>query len=159
MATMKNALSYDVNSRAEAITLGSAPDERTCRRFGFCTSISVRCKGSDSEHFGLTRDVSVSGAYFFLDPVEGPDILAEGAKLSFSLPLPVALTGRHGLHICCSGTITRVEKCPTGKLGIAVRVHSYSLKPSPAEMERAQSGAKRAKVKCTRRGRARVHPQ
>jgi hypothetical protein len=71
---------------------------------------------------GATRDVSSSGAYFYIES----DSWKEAASIEFVLQLPSDITHGDPMTVCCVGKLVRVEHLVGKMVGIAVQIESFT---------------------------------
>jgi hypothetical protein len=71
---------------------------------------------------GTTRDVSPSGAYFYIES----DLWKEAASIEFVLQLPSDITLGDPMTVFCVGKLVRVEHLAGKMVGIAVEIESFT---------------------------------
>ena len=99
----------------------SGVERRRARRF--VVSLPVRRPELSQEPvFGVTRDISSAGVYFY---TEGDDWI-EGKRIDFAMELPSELTQAEPAKSVCSGTIVRAERVES-VIGIAVRIDRFTF--------------------------------
>lgn len=139
---------YPLNARAEALMLKTQADQRGAQRIHLCTPISVRwTSAANHEDFALTRDVSISGVFFFLNKTQeelASFHVREGDEVAFNLVLPLEITGSQDkeTRMYCAGRVVRVEISPGAKLGIAATIESHYLCASDVPQARGKSSSK-----------------
>ena len=109
------------SDRVPALRLNA--DRRSGPRFSLCLPARVRDRQSDSGA-AITRDVSQSGSYIYLDPDKD---LAEGAQLELVLELPAEITGDVPVSILCQADVLRIDRGFSRRIGVAVRITSYEF--------------------------------
>src|SRR5690348_8588649 len=107
--------------RVPALRLSA--DRRSGPRFSLCLPARVRDRQSDSGP-AITRDVSHSGSYIYLDPAQD---LAEGARLELVLQLPAEITGDAPVSVLCQADVVRIDRGFSRRIGVAVRINSYEF--------------------------------
>jgi PilZ domain len=70
---------------------------------------------------GATRDVSRSGAYFFIES----GLWKEGASIEYLLHIPTEITHGDAMTVLCVGKLVRVEHLEARMVGIAVDIESF----------------------------------
>jgi hypothetical protein len=71
---------------------------------------------------GATRDVSSSGAYFYIES----DLWKVGASIEYVLQLPSEITQGDPISVLCVGNLVRVEHLEGKMVGIAVAIESFA---------------------------------
>ncbi len=107
--------------RAPALRL--SPDRRSDARFSLCLPARVQDPQSNSGA-AITRDVSHSGSYIYLDL---DNDLEEGARLELILELPAEITGDTPVNIRCQANVVRVDRGYSRRTGVALRITSYEF--------------------------------
>jgi PilZ domain len=101
--------------------MDSEIERRTTRRIA--ASLPVRTTNAALGNvLGVTRDVSLSGAFFYV----ASDSWKEGASIEYVLQLPEELTLAEPVLVLCTGRVVRVEQL-NDKVGIAVQIESFSV--------------------------------
>ncbi len=71
---------------------------------------------------GATRDVSLSGAYFYVES----NSWNEGSSIEYVLQIPSGIMLGDSVTVLCLGTVCRVEKLDGKMVGIAVSIESFT---------------------------------
>ncbi len=101
--------------------MDSEIERRTTRRIA--ASLPVRTTNAALGNvLGVTRDVSLSGAFFYV----ASDSWKEGASIEYVLQLPEELTLAEPVLVLCTGRVVRVEQL-NDKVGVAVQIESFSV--------------------------------
>jgi hypothetical protein len=81
----------------------------------------TRINGQQRRFAGITRDISRTGVFFFMD--FRPE---EGSRLQLMLTLPAEVTGRGNVPAVCDTRVVRVERgAPGDRCGVAVQIESW----------------------------------
>jgi hypothetical protein len=94
------------------------------RRSGrLVVTVPVRITGPAQGNItGETRDLSLSGVYFYIDS----ELWIPGESIRVRLPLPIEVTHSEPLTVWCFGHIVRVEKLAGSMSGLAVHFDSFA---------------------------------
>ncbi len=76
--------------------------------------------------FGVTRDLSAGGIYFYID-----QDLAEGSRIDFIVTFPPELTMAKSLRVRCTSQVLRTDSTPNG-YGIAAQIQRFEFLPPTA---------------------------
>jgi hypothetical protein len=96
-------------------------DRRRSRRFA--VTLPVRTTNPALGNVtGATRDVSSSGAYFYIEF----DLWKEGALIEYVLQLPSEITRSDPMTVLCVGKVVRVEHLAGKIVGIAAAIESFT---------------------------------
>ncbi len=110
-------------SRDRVPALRLSADRRSGLRFSLCLPARVRDSQSDRGP-AITRDVSHSGSYVYLDLDKD---LVEGARLELILELPPEITGDAPVNILCQADVVRIDRGYSRRMGVALRITSYDF--------------------------------
>ncbi len=102
-------------------TTRSELERRTSRRIEVSLPVRTTTPASGTI-IGVTRDVSLSGAYIYIDD----ESFRVAGSIEYVMELPAALTLTDAIWVLCFGTLTRIEKTKV-KSGIAVKVDAIDV--------------------------------
>jgi len=98
-------------------------ERRGVQRFPLRLPVVVKPMDGCAEESSLTRDVSASGVFFYL---EGK--LAEGTPVELILTLPSEITLTESILLRCKGKVVRVVgTINSGKAGVAAVIEQYDF--------------------------------
>lgn len=117
------------NRDVKAVLMREQPkvesERRDRQRFRVNAPVSMLIDGQSV--WGVTRDMSNRGLYFYVASVED---LRCGQILDLTVELPPELTLSTGCQIRCAGRIVRIEKTPADLIGVAAEILDYSIMKS-----------------------------
>lgn len=98
----------------------TGPERRRAPRFPISLPLRTPNSGAGTV-FGVTRDVSSAGVYFYTES----STWQEGSRIEFVLTLPPQVSGDTARTLC-GGTVVRTEHVES-VMGIAVRIERISF--------------------------------
>ena len=107
-----------MNERAST----QAAERRAKQRTPVRVPVKVRCE--DTEHEGLTRDLSSTGIFLYSEPGLKP-----GSKLELVIMLPPGLGFGSGGWTLCEASVVRVEKADGQEMGVAATFDRVAWMP------------------------------
>lgn len=96
-------------------------ERRRTPRFGITLPVTLRSAAPQERH-AITRDISSSGAYIY---VEHSDLNA-GASVEFVLELPPSVTLTTPVRVWCRANVVRVDP-DANRVGVALQIESYEF--------------------------------
>jgi hypothetical protein len=110
---------YSLNNAADA-----QEERRSLPRFPLQLPVEVRSAGVVGPLTTVTRDVSASGLYVYME--EG---LKVGDFIEFTMVLPPELTQTTDIHVFCKAKVLRVEPSQGNRIGVAATISHYEFLP------------------------------
>ncbi len=108
------------------------PERRSKSRFVVQLPVSVRCGPREEYCAGISRDMSTSGIFFYTDPeVRAATHIGVGANVELLTRMGLRSGAGREVPVLCAGTVVRVEREPSGRLGIAVAFGQLEILGDP----------------------------
>lgn len=99
------------------------PDRRSAHRYLLSLPVTARVAQRTEPLAGMTRNISVRGAYFTTNLK-----LTPGSFLDLSLTLPAEYTEGTEVFIRTQGRVVRMEReTDTGRIGVAMVIQKYEI--------------------------------
>src|ERR1035438_10072792 len=103
-------------------TSARAEERRAKQRTPVRVPVKVRC--GDTEHEGLTRDLSSTGIFLYSEPGLKP-----GSKLELVIMLPPGLGFGSGGWTLCEASVVRVEQVEGKQMGVSATFDRVAWMP------------------------------
>jgi hypothetical protein len=98
-------------------------DERRRRkRFSMELPVNVLLGNNSGTSFGITKDISVEGIYFYVSSDVG-----ELRTIEFLVTFPPEITLVTPVRVKCMGKVIRAEPDPSRGIGIAASIERYEF--------------------------------
>ncbi len=100
-------------------------EKRGSTRIRHLAKIPVRVAANAASQEGVTRDISLTGVFLYIDSK-----LTQGSQLEAVLPIPSAPDQEPNLWVRCKCRIVRVEEVPNAReFGVAATIEEYEAVP------------------------------